>query len=97
MDGSFRIVTLKPGPLPFGDGRTEAPHIDVSVFARGMLDRSVTRIYFPDEAEANAADPVLEAVPAGRRGTLIAKRAGKGLLRFDVRMQGEQETVFFDL
>jgi protocatechuate 3,4-dioxygenase alpha subunit len=97
LDGSFKIVTLKPGPLPFGDGRTEAPHIDVSVFSRGMLDRSVTRIYFPDEAEANAADPVLAAVPSGRRGTLIAQAAGDGLLRFDVRMQGERETVFFDL
>jgi protocatechuate 3,4-dioxygenase alpha subunit len=97
LDGSFRIVTLKPGPLPFGDGRTEAPHIDVSVFSRGMLDRSVTRIYFPDEAEANAADPVLEAVPAERRQTLIAEPAGEGLLRFDVHMQGEAETVFFDM
>ena len=96
-DGSFRIVTLKPGPLPFGDGRTEAPHIDVSVFARGMLDRSVTRIYFPDETEANAEDPVLAAVPAERRNTLIAKRSGEGLLRFDVHMQGDQETVFFDM
>lgn len=96
-DGSFRIRTLKPGPLPFGDGRTEAPHINVSVFARGMLDRSVTRIYFPDEADRNAADPVLQAVPAQRRATLIAVPAGDGLLRFDVRMQGERETVFFDL
>ena len=61
----YKIVTLKPGALPFGDGRTEAPHIDVSVFSRGMLDRSVTRIYFPDEEAANAADPVL-AVGARR-------------------------------
>jgi len=96
-DGSFRIVTLKPGPLPAGDGRTEAPHIDVSVFARGMLDRSVTRIYFPDEAERNDADPVLQAVPAGRRATLIAVPAGDRLLRFDIRLQGDAETVFFDL
>jgi protocatechuate 3,4-dioxygenase alpha subunit len=62
-----------------------------------MLDRSVTRIYFPDEAEANAADPVLEAVPAERRKTLVAVPAGDGLLRFDIYMQGDQETVFFDL
>jgi protocatechuate 3,4-dioxygenase, alpha subunit len=96
-DGSFKIVTLKPGPLPFGDGRGEAPHINVSVFSRGMLDRSVTRIYFPDEEAANAADPVLEQVPAGRRATLIAEPAGDGLLRFDIRMQGPAETVFFDL
>jgi protocatechuate 3,4-dioxygenase alpha subunit len=96
-DGSFTLLTLKPGPLPFGDGRTEAPHLDVSVFARGMLDRSVTRIYFPDEAAANDADPVLATVPAHRRATLIAVPAGDGLLRFDIRMQGPDETVFFDL
>ena len=95
-DGSYKIVTLKPGALPFGGGQTEAPHIDVSVFARGMLDRSVTRVYFPDEA-ANADDPVLAAVPAQRRGTLIAVAAGENLLRFDIHMQGENETVFFDL
>jgi protocatechuate 3,4-dioxygenase alpha subunit len=96
-DGSYRIVTLKPGMLPAGAGRTEAPHIDVSVFSRGMLDRSVTRIYFPDEEAANAADPVLQAVPEDRRATLIAVPAGDSLLRFDIRMQGPAETVFFDL
>lgn len=96
-DGSFKLVTLKPGPLPFGDGRTEAPHIDVSVFSRGMLDRSVTRIYFPDETAANETDPVLRAVPADRRATLIAVPAGDALLRFDIHLQGPDETVFFDL
>ena len=96
-DGTWKIVTLKPGALPFGDGRTEAPHIDVSVFSRGMLDRSVTRIYFPDEAVANEADPVLQMVPAERRATLMAVPAGAGYLRFDIRMQGQNETVFFDL
>ena len=96
-DGTYKIVTLKPGALPFGDGRTEAPHIDVSVFSRGMLDRSVTRIYFPDEEAANNTDPVLQSVPAGRRSTLIAQPAGDNLLRFDIRMQGQHETVFFDL
>jgi protocatechuate 3,4-dioxygenase alpha subunit len=96
-DGSFKIVTLKPGALPAGDGGTEAPHLDVSVFARGMLDRSVTRIYFPDEEAANAADPVLQVVPAHRRATLIAAPGGDGLLRFDIHMQGAHETVFFDL
>ena len=96
-DGSYRIVTLQPGPLPSPDGGTEAPHIDVSVFARGMLDRSVTRIYFPDEAELNDADPVLRAVPEDRRATLIAAPADGNLLRFDIRMQGDAETVFFDL
>jgi protocatechuate 3,4-dioxygenase, alpha subunit len=102
-DGTFRIVTLKPGPLPFGDGRTEAPHINVSVLARGMLDRSVTRVYFPDEAGANDEDPVLQLVPEHRRRTLVAvpagvnEETGETLLRFDVRMQGDRETVFFDL
>jgi protocatechuate 3,4-dioxygenase alpha subunit len=96
-DGSFKVVTLKPGALPAGDGEVEAPHIDVSVFSRGMLDRSVTRIYFPDEEEANAADPVLARVPEERRATLIAVPAADGLLRFDIHMQGPAETVFFDL
>ncbi|MGI5128535.1 protocatechuate 3,4-dioxygenase subunit alpha [Pseudonocardia sp. CA-107938] len=90
-DGSYRIVTVKPGAI--GDG--QAPHIDVSVLARGLLDRVVTRIYFPDEETANAADPVLAAVPEERRHTLVAVAEGPGVLRFDVRLQGDGETVFF--
>jgi protocatechuate 3,4-dioxygenase, alpha subunit len=100
-DGRYRIVTLRPGALPCPDGRTEAPHLDVSVFARGLLDRVVTRIYFPDEAAANAADPVLAAITGDdRRGTLIAAAApgaGAGAFRFDIRLQGGRETVFFDV
>jgi protocatechuate 3,4-dioxygenase, alpha subunit len=96
--GRYQIVTLRPGPLPAPDGGTEAPHLDVSVFARGMLDRVVTRIYFPDEAAANAADPVLSAIAdPERRATLIAAPGADGELRFDVRLQGEHETVFFDV
>lgn len=95
-DGSYEIVTVKPGPVPGPGGRVQAPHIDVSVFARGMLHRCVTRIYFPDEEQANAADPVLAMVPAGRRDTLIATQAGESY-RFDIRLQGHRETVFFDL
>jgi protocatechuate 3,4-dioxygenase, alpha subunit len=99
-DGSYRIVTLKPGPLPCPGGGTEAPHLDVSVFARGLLDRVVTRIYFPDEAGANAADPVLASIgDPGRAATLVA-RADPGvadLLRFDIHLQGDHETVFFDV
>jgi protocatechuate 3,4-dioxygenase alpha subunit len=91
-DGSYKIVTLKPGPLP-----DEAPHLDVSVFARGMLDRVVSRLYFPDETEANAADPVLSTVPPARRATLVAVPAGEGLLRWDIHLQGDSETVFFDV
>ena len=99
--GRYRIITLRPGALPGPGGRTEAPHIDVSVFARGLLDRVVTRIYFPDEAAANAADPVLAAITAGdRRATLIAVAepgAGPGTFRFDIRLQGGRETVFLDV
>jgi protocatechuate 3,4-dioxygenase alpha subunit len=96
--GSYDIVTVKPGPLPFGDGRLQAPHLDVSVFARGMLDRTVTRLYFPDEQEANAADPVLSGVDPARRHTLVAVPEGDGsTLRFDIHLQGAHETVFFAL
>jgi protocatechuate 3,4-dioxygenase alpha subunit len=95
-DGRFAILTVKPGVLPAGNGDDEAPHLDVSVFARGLLDRVVTRIYFPDETDANAADPVLRAIadPA-LRSTLVAAPADGGALRFDIHLQGEHETVFF--
>jgi protocatechuate 3,4-dioxygenase, alpha subunit len=97
-DGSFRIVTLKPGPLPTPDGSIEAPHLDVSVFARGLLDRVVTRMYFPDEQTANATDPVLSSIGSPRRrSTLIAVPEPEGELRFDIYLQGDRETVFFDL
>ena len=94
-DGSWEVVTVKPGAVPGPGGRPQAPHIAVSVFARGMLHRCVTRIYFADEAEANAADPVLAAVPAARRDTLLARPEGEGRYRFDIRLQGPGETVFF--
>ena len=80
---------MKPGVVA-----DQAPHIDVSVLARGLLHRVVTRIYFADEPAANAADPVLARVPAQRRDTLIAERAEDGY-RFDVVLQGSDETVFF--
>ncbi|MBV9450644.1 MAG: protocatechuate 3,4-dioxygenase subunit alpha, partial [Streptosporangiaceae bacterium] len=96
-DGSYRIVTLKPGPLPTPEGDIEAPHLDVSVFARGLLDRVVTRMYFPDELAANAADPVLSTVERARRSTLVAVAEPEGHLRFDIRLQGRHETVFFDI
>jgi protocatechuate 3,4-dioxygenase alpha subunit len=99
--GRYRIITLRPGALPCPDGGFEAPHLDVSVFARGLLDRVVTRIYFPDEAEANAADPVLAAITSSqRRATLIATAepgGPAGGFRFDIRLQGGHETVFFDV
>jgi protocatechuate 3,4-dioxygenase alpha subunit len=98
--GRYRLLTLRPGRLPSADGGWEAPHLDVSVFARGLLDRVVTRIYFPDEQAANLADPVLGAITdPDRRATLIAAAEPglPGQFRFDIRLQGERETVFFDL
>jgi protocatechuate 3,4-dioxygenase alpha subunit len=98
--GRYRIITVKPGPVPLPDGRAQAPHLDVSVFARGLLERVVTRIYFPDEQAANGSDPVLGTIDADRRATLIATPepgAGPGVLRFDIRFQGSKETVFFDV
>jgi protocatechuate 3,4-dioxygenase alpha subunit len=89
LEGAYHVTVTKPGA--HGPG---APHLDVAVFARGLLRHVVTRVYFPGEAEANAADPVLNAVDADRRSTLVA-RADGDVLRFDVRLQGEGETVFF--
>lgn len=94
--GSYGILTLKPGPVP-GPTGDQAPHVDVSVFARGMLHRVVTRLYFPEEEAANAADPVLGSIedPAAR-ATLVARREEDGY-RLDIHIQGENETVFFDI
>jgi protocatechuate 3,4-dioxygenase alpha subunit len=94
-EGRFGIHTLKPGPVPGPGGATQAPHVEVSVFARGLLNRVVTRIYFADEARANAADPVLRTVPEERRATLLAEPVAEDGYRFDVHLQGEGETVFF--
>ncbi|SEJ46580.1 protocatechuate 3,4-dioxygenase subunit alpha [Paraburkholderia diazotrophica] len=92
----FIIETVKPGRA----SPEEAPHLDVILTMRGMLLHTFTRVYFDDEAAANGKDPVLASVPAERRGTLIAKReerGGKVVYRFDIHMQGPNETVFFDL
>jgi protocatechuate 3,4-dioxygenase, alpha subunit len=95
-DGEWAVRTVKPGTVPAADGEPQAPHVDVSVFARGLLDRVVTRIYFADEGDANGRDPVLTSVPEHRRGTLVAERTDDGY-RIDIRLQGDGETVFFDL
>ncbi len=99
-DGRFRLRTIKPGAVPGIDGAPQAPHIDVSIFARGLLKRLVTRIYFPDEP-FNAADPLLNALPAARRATLIARVApgvaAERVLHFDIVLQGDNETVFLDV
>jgi protocatechuate 3,4-dioxygenase, alpha subunit len=94
--GAWEIITLKPGALETAEGEMEAPHLDVSVFARGLLHRLVTRIYFADEDTANAADPVLQDLPADRRGTLIAEPIEAGY-RLDIYLQGPNETAFFAL
>jgi protocatechuate 3,4-dioxygenase alpha subunit len=92
--GRWAVRTRKPGPLPTPDGGTEAPHLDVSVFARGLLNRLVTRVYFPDEPDANAADPLLASIPDPEvRARLVAAADGDGL-RFDIHLQGDQETPF---
>jgi protocatechuate 3,4-dioxygenase, alpha subunit len=83
--------------VPARDGTLQAPYLDVSVFARGLLNRCVTRLYFADEAEANATDPVLASVPEARRGTLLAQPDGDGGYTWDIRLQGDGETVFFAL
>lgn len=102
--GHWHVLTVKPGPLPTPDGGTESPHLDMTVMARGMLDRVVTRLYFDDDD--HAADPVLADVPEERRATLVATRranvpaatGGPDVdYRFDVHLQGDHETVFFDV
>ncbi len=97
-NGGFSFHTIRPGPVPGPGGKLQAPHILLAVFARGMTQQVITRIYFEDES-ANAADPILMLVPADRRATLIAKREQGGVTayRFDVRLQGDSETVFFDV
>jgi protocatechuate 3,4-dioxygenase alpha subunit len=96
-EGRFAFVTIKPGPVPVPDGTPQAPHISVSVFARGLLKRLATRIYFPDEEAANAADPVLTSIEDGDlRSTLVA-HAVDGGLRFDIHLQGDRQTAFLDV
>jgi protocatechuate 3,4-dioxygenase, alpha subunit len=94
-EGAYRVVVSKPDAAELAGAGTEAPYLNVTVFARGLLRAANTRLYFPDEESANAADPVLELVPAERRHTLVADRDGD-VLRFDIRLQGLGETVFFE-
>jgi len=93
--GHFRFSTVKPGRVPGPAGVLQAPHLSVTVFMRGLLKQLSTRIYFPGDP-ANAEDPVLKRVPAARRATLIAKRRAKGVLQWNIVLQGRDETVFFD-
>ena len=98
-EGRFSFDTIKPGSVPDPDGKPQAPHLLLAVFARGMLRHLYTRIYFDGEA-ANGSDPVLALVPADRRATLIATRQpgnGGAVYKLDLRLQGGEETVFFDV
>jgi protocatechuate 3,4-dioxygenase alpha subunit len=95
-DGSFAFTAGRPGAVPFDGTRIQAPHIEVLVFARGLLRQLITRMYFPGE-EANAADPVLQSLPDDRRATLIARGPSSAaeILEWNIVLQGEDETVFF--
>lgn len=95
-DGYFRFRTIRPGRVPGPGNSLQAPHIAVAVFGRGILKRLATRLYFADGA-GNADDPILTLVPPERRGTLIARDAGDATWRFDIRLGGKDETVFFAL
>jgi len=98
-EGRYSFSTIKPGAVAGANGEPQAPHIMVAVYARGLPRHAYTRIYFGDEKD-NGADPILNLVPADRRKTLIAQRAEKGgqiVYAFDIRLQGDNETVFFDV
>ncbi|UUX49238.1 protocatechuate 3,4-dioxygenase subunit alpha [Nisaea acidiphila] len=96
--GEWVFETVKPGAVPFPDGRMMAPHITLWIVARGINIGLQTRMYFPDEAEANAKDPILTRIEHQNRvPTLIAEKTGDGAYRFDIYLQGENETVFFDI
>ena len=94
--GRYEIQTVMPGSVAGPEGRVQAPHVLVSILARGILTRLVTRIYFADQP-ANGADPILSQVPAARRATLLAGTVSPGQYRFDIILQGPGETVFFDV
>lgn len=98
-EGVFGFSTIKPGSVAGPNGKPQAPHIVFCIYSRGMLRQVYTRMYFADEA-ANGSDPILALVPADRRDTLIAKKQTQGdvaVYRFDIRVQGDNETVFFDI
>lgn len=98
-NGVFGFETIKPGAVPGPNGQNQAPHVMFCIFSRGMLRQVYTRMYFADEA-GNGSDPVLALVPEDRRGTLVAHKQIKGdvlIYRFNIHMQGDNETVFFDI
>jgi protocatechuate 3,4-dioxygenase, alpha subunit len=95
--GKFSFMTVKPGPVPGRDGSLQAPHAMVSVFARGLLKRLVTRVYFPDEKDANSSDPILSSIEDPKLRESLIAREDTGVLRFDIHLQGENQTAFFVL
>jgi protocatechuate 3,4-dioxygenase alpha subunit len=96
--GEFAFETVKPGRVTYPDGRLQAPHVTFWIVARGINIGLHTRMYFPDETTANAEDPVLALIEhRSRADTLIAEKQAPGEYRFDIRLQGERETVFFDI
>ncbi|QBX99412.1 protocatechuate 3,4-dioxygenase subunit alpha [Rhodophyticola sp. CCM32] len=96
--GAFAFDTVKPGPVPLPDGRLQAPHVTLWIVARGINIGLHTRAYFADEDTANAGDPILSAIkPISRLSTLLAQPDGVNRYRFDIHLQGPQETVFFDI
>jgi protocatechuate 3,4-dioxygenase alpha subunit len=95
VDGTFVFHTIRPGVVAGGGGQTQAPHILVSVLARGIMTRCWTRIYFAGEP-LNATDPILALVPEARRQTIVAPKIADGRYRFDIVLQGDAETVFLD-
>jgi protocatechuate 3,4-dioxygenase alpha subunit len=95
-DGRYRATLRRPTAQKLPDGESLAPHFNVIVFGPGILKPLHTRVFFPDEAEANSADPILQLVPQDRRDRLVAAEGDGATLRFDIYLQGPQETVFFD-
>ncbi|MDB5412443.1 MAG: pcaG [Rubritepida sp.] len=95
-EGTFRFATLKPGPVPGRGNTLQAPHIQISIFARGLLSHLTTRLYFAGEP-LNETDPLLALIPADRRSTIIAEPVSPGTWQLDIRLQGGAETVFLDI
>jgi len=95
-EGRFRFRTLPPGPVPGRGNTLQGPHVQLAIFARGLLAHLVTRLYFAGE-KLNETDPLLALVPEARRPTLIAQEVAPGEWRLDIRLQGENETVFLDI
>lgn len=96
--GLWQFQTIKPGSVPFPDGRMQAPHLTLWIVARGINIGLSTRMYFPEEVEANAVDPILSLMGRqSRAATLLARATGSGSYHFDIHLQGDKETVFFDV